>query len=441
MTKELKLIITPRRSALVRGHANSVDALIRLQAPEQPKESAAKPRTKLNIALVIDRSGSMAGEPIREAKNAAKFVVEHLGQTDRCAIVVYDDRVDTLMPATPVEDKNQFFNALKSLTSRGSTDLHQGWLQGAETLAPYSSETAISRVILLSDGNANAGLVDDDAICLQVARLAASGVTTSTLGLGRDFNERLMTSMARSGRGRCYYGETAADLLGPFREEFDLLAAIAARKIACLLKPARDVGVEVLNGLAQDDKGRHILPDVAWNSETVLAVRLTVPAEMTQNETLFELLSVSIAAVDSDGRPIGLASDPLVLPVVDAAAYSALAEDEIVARRFDEITASKIQTQAREAALNGDWAVVDKLLAEIQPLANRNPWIAEILKEIKSLADERDVMRFSKETMYASHSMSDRLSVISESPELVGEGSRESFLARKLRHGKARKPH
>ena len=85
-----------------------------------------------------------------------------------------------------------------------------------------------------------------------MARLAAAGVTTSTLGLGRDFNEGLMTLIARAGRGRAYYGETAEDLMAPFREEFDLLNAIAGRKVSCLLKPVTGVTMEVLNPYPRD---------------------------------------------------------------------------------------------------------------------------------------------------------------------------------------------
>ena len=100
MSGDLELVITPRRSGLVRGHENVVDALIRLRAGKEPADRATRPR--LNIALVVDRSGSMAGAPLREACNAAGLVADRLSASDRCAVVVYDHAVDTLVPLSVV---------------------------------------------------------------------------------------------------------------------------------------------------------------------------------------------------------------------------------------------------------------------------------------------------------------------------------------------------
>lgn len=436
MTNELKVLITPRRAALAGGQSNTVDLLVRVQAPEKPAGIAERPRPDLNIALVIDRSGSMEGAPLAEARKAAQFVVDHLGRRDRCALVVYDNRADLLVPALHLEDKERFHSAIRRIRSGGSTDLHQGWVMGAEALAPFTAATAISRVILLSDGNANAGLTDNAAIAAQVARLAAAGVTTSTLGLGRDFNEALMTGIATAGQGRAYYGDTAEDLMAPFREEFDLLGAIAGRKVACLLKPVRGVDVEVLNRYQRDAQGRIVLPDVAWGSEATISVRLTVPSGITAGADVVELLSASVAYLDLDGAAHGVASDPVVLPVMDSAAHARLAENEQVARRFGEIDASQLQEMARDAALRGDWQVVEQLLERIRAIAANNAWVEGVLREIEALAQQRDSARFAKEAMYASHSMRTRLSAPNEAAELNCEPQAASYLARKLRHGK-----
>ena len=440
MTKELKVLITPRRAALSRGQDNTVDVLVRVQASARPLGQAERPRADLNIAVVIDRSGSMQGQPLAEARKAAQFVVDHLGGKDRCAIVVYDNRADTLVPAAHVVDKQRFHDAIRTIRSGGNTDLHQGWLMGAEALAPFTTDTAISRVILLSDGCANAGITNSATIMAQVARLSAAGVTTSTLGLGRDFNEALMTELATAGHGRAYYGETAEDLMAPFREEFDLLNAVAARKVACLLKPVPGIGIEVLNPYPRDAQGRIVLPDVAWDSEATVAVRLSVPASMVLDASIVELLSASVAFTDLDGRLLGLASDPVVLPVKDAVAFAMVGEDETVARRFGEVGASRLQQQARVAALNGDWQAVDQILRQIREMAGNNPWVAGVLGEIELLAQQRDSARFAKEAMYSSGSMSSRLSAISETADLSEERAQPSFLERKRNHGKGRKP-
>lgn len=435
---QLKLVITPRRPALVAGADNVVDVLVRLQAPERPAGYEGRKRADLNIALVLDRSGSMRGRPLDEARNAARFVIDRLGAQDRCALVMYDTVAEVLMQATPVQHREPFHAAINRITDGGSTDLHQGWLRGAEALAPLVTATAISRVILLSDGMANAGLTDTATICKQVERLASAGVTTTTLGLGHSFNEDLMTQIARAGAGRSYYGEEAEDLMAPFREEFDLLNDLAARQIGCVLKVAQGIKLEVLNQLGKETNGRLRMPDVAWNSEAMLALRLTVPAHLLANETMCELISASASCTDAEGNTFALGSDPLVLKIMGTTAYSALAEDETVATRFNELKAASIQDRARKAAERDDWDAVDKCLDELTVLAKDNPWIEAMLKHIRKLALQRDEARLRKEAMFSSDSLHHRLSEVNESRSLTGEDSKAIYLARKLRHGKGR---
>lgn len=439
-TSHLSVLMTPRRPGLASGKDNTLDVLVRVQAPDRPADIAPRARPDLNIALVIDRSGSMSGAPLEEAKKAAAFVVNHLGPRDRCAIAVYDDRATLLVPAVHVVDRGSLHGALRSIHSGGSTDLHMGWLTGAEALAPHASAASISRVILLSDGNANAGETDAAAIAARVKRLAEAGVTTSTLGLGQSFNEELMTEMASAGNGRSYYGDTAEDLMAPFREEFDLLDAIAAHKVSCLLKPVTGVEMEVLNPYGRDAQGRLVLPDIAWGSEAVIAVRLTVPEAMAANATLVELLSASIGFTDLDGRIQGAASAPLVLPVMPAAALAVLQEDETVARRFGEVEAGRLQVLARRAAKQGDWALVKQLLEQVRAVAGGNPWVAAQLAAFEELVRRGDSRRVQKELHFSSDAMARRISSVRERADMSADRAGESFNLRKTRHGKARQP-
>ena len=124
------LLLTPRRTALLADHDNALDVLVRVQAPDLPAEQVPK-RSPLNIALVIDRSGSMSGQPLDEAKRCAEFVIDGLTAADRASLVVYDNNVNTLVPLTALTDREVFRRAIRAVTSGGMTNLHGGWLAGA----------------------------------------------------------------------------------------------------------------------------------------------------------------------------------------------------------------------------------------------------------------------------------------------------------------------
>ena len=249
------MIITARRPALLAGHDNELDVLVRVQAPDAPAELPK--RNPLHLALVIDRSGSMSGQPLDEAKRCAEFVLDGLQPTDRLSVVVYDDQVQTLVPTMPLARQGDRCAA----RSARSTPAAPPTCTAAGSRAPRRSRRTprtniTSRVILLSDGCANHGLVDHDPIYAQCADFARAGVTTSTYGLGHGFNEELMIGMARHGQGSSYYGQTADDLMDPFREEFELLNALCARRLRLEIEPAPGVKAKMLNDYVADGDER-----------------------------------------------------------------------------------------------------------------------------------------------------------------------------------------
>jgi Ca-activated chloride channel family protein len=183
------------------------------------------------------------------------------------------------------------------------------------------------------------------------------------------------------------------------------------------------------------------MPDVAWESETVIAVRLSLPAHMTVSETLFELLSVRATFLDADGQETTIDAEPLVLTVLDEVEWQALPPDATVSRRFDEIEAARLQEEARRAARRGDWAEAERLIDRMRPLAATNPWLQAILNESQDYLLQREVELFSKSARFAADALSSRLSGIDEDVDISNEHRKRSYIARKLEQGKARKPH
>ena len=180
MTVKLKL--TPQRNALLKGFDNEFYALLQLIDENNNQENGNK--KNLNLSIVLDKSGSMSGQPFIEAKKAAAMIIEKLRPSDIISVVAYDDQVDLVVPSTECVDKTNIIRALNSVEVSGSTNLHGGWLMGAEQVALKKSNNSINRVLLLSDGNANVGLITPTEIATQCSKLSEKGVTTSTYGLG-----------------------------------------------------------------------------------------------------------------------------------------------------------------------------------------------------------------------------------------------------------------
>jgi Ca-activated chloride channel family protein len=434
----IELELVPHRAALLVGHDNTLDVLLRAKAPPAPE--TRRGRSPLNLAIVVDRSSSMAGRPLAEAKRCAAMIIDGLSAKDRASVVVYDHVVDVLVASRPVDDKGPFHTALGTVVSRGSTALHAGWLTGAEEAAGAQLDQTLSRVLLLSDGCANQGLCETSAIAKHCAEMADVGVGTSTYGLGEHFNEELMTAMARAGLGNAYYGLTAEDLMDPFREEFDLMTALSARHLRLSLAPAEGVRIEVVNQYRTDAEGRTMLPDLADGGEAWAVLRVTVPRSLvdTGGAGDVHLLTASLAYTGLDGRPGQSQPVHLRLPRVPAAAFAAIAVNELVARRAAELRAAALQEEGRQAAQMGDWGRVQGLLRELRALAEGNAWLSASVEQLEAYARHRETQRFSKEAYYKAAKMRSRLATPDEGSEWYrgDELAKPSYLRRKLEQGK-----
>ena len=431
------VVLTPRRAGLCAGIDNTVDVLVRIQAPDAPEGHTAV-RPSQAIALVIDRSGSMKGRPLAEARRCAGYVVDKLRPTDTVSLVQFDNRVQRLWPAVPLNDGAPLRAAIAAIHAGGNTHLHGGWLEGAQTLAEVAG-AGLKRVILLSDGQANHGLTDASAIAAQCAEWAARGVTTSTYGLGNGFNEELMVSMARAGGGNHYYGDTAEDLMDPFQQEVELLGNLCLRDLRLSATVPDGVEVQMVNDLPRVAGGWR-LPDLAWGAEAWAVLRLKVPAGALP--PLFHLLSVLRVSVEGrslEGEPVTLERAGLTLRVMTPSAFGELADDELVSRRLAELAAADALARMRAAAEHRDWVTVDRLLEEASRQFAGNEWVAALLAAMKEIAQSRSRERMMKESMYSASKLRSRLSAKDEEvgfsalAESIGQ---PAYLRRKPAQGK-----
>jgi Ca-activated chloride channel family protein len=408
-----------------------------MQAPDLPKETTES-RKPYGIAFVIDRSGSMGGKPINEAIRCVNFMVDRLLENDLAAVVTFDNQVTLDYPLSVLSDKSRIKTVLATVHAGGTTNLHGGWRVGADEFIRQESVSVIKRVVLLSYGRANEGLTNSIQIASQVEEFSNRGITTSTYGLGRDFNEELMVDIAKAGQGNHYYAETAEDLLESFNEEFELMANLWAKDIVLSVKPQDGVQIKLMNDYRRIDGGLYSwrMPSIAYGSEAWAMFEVTISAEFSEGE-LAEIFSANLTGVDIDGLAIKLDAPLLKLPVINSQAYAAIAEDELVKRRLDEVLASEYLQRARRAVQHGDWDRADGLLQDAKVLFRSSPWAQDVLASMELLAKKRDDAYFMKEAMFSNNKMKARLSSKQEDASLVLEADSISFLRRKTAQGKS----
>lgn len=429
------ILLSPLKPAIP-AQGGAIDIMVRVQGPEQPEGDKAKVAPK-RLSLVVDRSGSMSGQPLHEALICVQHIAGCMTPQDRISVVVYDDNVNVLMPLGPVTSPDAMKRLLATVDSGGSTNLFGGWEDGAKQLEK-GQDSSISRVILLSDGQANHGLLEQDSIEKHCREWLSKGVSTTTVGLGRGFNEDLMIAMAKAGGGQQYYGQTAADLFDSFDEELSLLQALCLRQLSLKLIPAQGVIVEPLGVFDQNADGTYQLSDLAWGAESWLAVRLHIsPTAAGQSR---DLLAATVQGKALDGQITTAHAAMLSLQALDQAAYDALPTDEAMQRRLQEVDFAKSSLELSRLVNAGNVTAARALVKDLEKRFGQHPWLQAKLTRLRELAD-RDPEMMSKEARFSSRKMSKRLVSNSEVAFSMDETNSEmpAFLRKKSEEGKGRK--
>ncbi len=207
-------------------------------------------RAPVNLAIVLDRSGSMQGDKLAHAKAAAIAAVDRLSDRDIVAVVAYDDTVQVLLPATRVADRESIRRAISRLEAGDSTALFAGVCQGAVEVRKFADSSRVNRVVLLSDGLANVGPDSPGELADLGASLKKEGISVTTVGLGLGYNEDLMARLASAADGSHAFVENARDLARVFDLELgDVLSAVAQEVVVRIecgpgVRPVRVLGRE-----------------------------------------------------------------------------------------------------------------------------------------------------------------------------------------------------
>ena len=249
--------------------------MLELQAPAAPQDAERLPSA---VQVVLDRSGSMAGEPLEAALDALVKLVDRLDPADRFGLVTFDHEVDVVVPAGPVLDKPALKAAIRGVYAGGSTNLSGGLLRGLQEAKRVKTPTGAT-VLLLSDGHANDGITDPDRLA-QVANRAQ--VTVSTIGIGLGYDEALMAAIAQGGNGDHVFAEEIDQAAAAVASQVDGLLSKTVQAASLTIRPTGDVaGVTLYNDLPAHVADGHItveLGDLYAGEQRKLLLGLAVPA-------------------------------------------------------------------------------------------------------------------------------------------------------------------
>lgn len=203
----------------------------------------------LNLAIVIDRSGSMdTPEKMPYLKQSLRVFLQSLASNDIVALVTFETNAEVLVPARAVGDGSWIASAVERIQPAGSTNLHGGMMLGFKEVEKNFDVRRNNRVILLTDGIANVGTTDPARIAQDALTYNNRGIYLSTVGLGKDFNDALLSQLATQGKGAYHFVDSAAEMDKIFRKEVSGLIQKAASDVSVTLRPANGVTVESITG-------------------------------------------------------------------------------------------------------------------------------------------------------------------------------------------------
>lgn len=354
ITPQIELI--PLRQAVGSDRSTTLDLLIKIIPPE-PDLSQERP--PLNLSLVIDRSGSMKGQKIQYARQAACYAIEQLLSSDRISVIIYDDRVETLIPSQLATNKTSIIAQIQRVQPRNMTALHRGWVEGGIQVSQYLNSEQLNRVILLSDGLANQGETNPDVIAADVKGLTQRGVSTTTMGMGGDYNEDLLEAMATAGDGNYYYIESPEQLPHIFETELQGLMATMGRDVTLRINPQADVElVDIFNDFPLTRQGEYQLPNLIQGNPFLVGIRLKVPAIAQETELCrFRLSWNSPENSERQKQEISLR-----LPAVSSAELEQYPFDSEVREQITLMISARAKLEATQRVDRGDYEGAKQVL-------------------------------------------------------------------------------
>ena len=354
-----------------------VRALLRVEG-DAP---AADGRSPLALSLVLDRSGSMHGEKLEAARQAAAHLVRRLRPEDVVSVVAYDDQVVTVAEPAAGAAQADLPQRIEHIDSGGSTNLSGGWLRGRELVQQSRHVQGAHRILLLTDGLANVGITDRPTLVGLCTQARESGIMTTTIGFGADYDEHLLRAMAEAGGGNLYYIERPDQAAAIFADEAIDLLSLSAQNLAVTIEPAAAATlVAVHHAYPRQTIGNRLrleIGDLYAREPRSVLIEFAVHAEsVTADRVRLGDVVVSAQVVTT----AGVEQREIRLPITISLAAGPHADAD-VRREMLYLDAAKAREEALEHQQRGDFHAAGQVLRSAVNDLAAAPYADEDLQE------------------------------------------------------------
>jgi Ca-activated chloride channel family protein len=345
------------RGAVARGS----DGLVRVELVMKADQVAEQARVASDFVVVLDRSGSMAGERIAQARAAITTLLGQLSERDRFALVTYDDSPQVAIPlslATP-GSKREWRNVVSDIETGDSTNMSGGLDEGLALMQAGRQAGRAGRVILLSDGHANAGDTSPEGLRERGKRASQHELVLSTVGIGTGFNEFLMSQVADAGTGNFHYLADNSSLASIFERELSSTRATVASALRVNIAPGSGVAVVDAAGypLETGDAGTSFQVGSLYSGqERRVWLTLRVPVEREAELQLGELQLSYVEAGASKQLALGhglalkcVSDEATALASIDKSAWERSVAQEEWGRVQQEVARAVHEGQRQQA--------------------------------------------------------------------------------------------
>jgi Ca-activated chloride channel homolog len=344
-------------------------------------------RAPMHLALVLDRSQSMIGPKMQHARDAAALLVRRLQPDDAVSVVCYDHEVFPLVSAARgSEAHEEAVRMIQAIDARGSTNLSGGWLAGRALLSEAPAPGGVNRILLMTDGLANQGIIDPHTLRELCRNAARHGITTTTIGFGEGYNEDLLRAMSDAGGGATWYVENADQAPGIFEAELEGLMGLAAQNVSVTVSPSTEVQHTALchdYPHAMVEGGMQIqVGDLYAKEPRQVLMEFLLPPTAADEERAVAALRLTADVVLPEG---GMEHRTIDLPIRLCPGHEPRVDPQV--RQVERLLAgARAREEALERQARGDWGGAVRELREWASKLSAHPEDEVSLREARDLS-------------------------------------------------------